>query len=385
MVTALSVDQLVVRYGAVSALDGISLQVGRGEVLAVLGPSGSGKTTLLNAVAGFVPISGGEIRIDDILVASGRRSLPIEQRGVGVVFQSYGLWPHMDALDTVAYPLRRQGMDKAEARARAAELLERVGLAGFEHRRPNLLSGGQQQRVGLARALARKPRLFLFDEPTANLDSGLRAGLQSQIREQLERTEAAAVYVTHDPVEAFAVSDRIAAIRDAHLVQVATAKEIYAHPADAWIARLTGPCSLVDADVLDSSTVRVGGVVVCGVILGGANQQSSGGAAQIARRDVSLAVRPEWIRLDAPGALPLDATVETVAFAGAEMVCTLAGGGRSLAVHVPGSTDIRAGDRVSWGLTQACVLDRSAPPAGDTATAPPAAAPTEPAMPTARS
>ncbi len=375
--TALSVDRLVVRYGAVSALDGISLQVGRGEVLAVLGPSGSGKTTLLNAVAGFVPISGGEIRIDDMLVASGRRSLPIEQRGVGVVFQSYGLWPHMDALDTVAYPLRRQGMDKAEARARAAELLERVGLAGLEHRRPNLLSGGQQQRVGLARALARKPRLFLFDEPTANLDSGLRAGLQSQIRKQLERTEAAAVYVTHDPVEAFAVSDRIAAIRDAHLVQVATAKEIYAHPADAWIARLTGPCSLVDADVLDASTVRIGGAVVRDVILGG--------AAQPPRNDVSLAVRPEWIRLDAPGALPLDATVEAVAFAGAEVVCTLAGGGRSVVVHVPGSTDIRTGDRVSWGLTRACVLSPGTqPPVDDTASAHPVASPTEPAVPTAR-
>lgn len=353
--TALKVDQLVVRYGAVNALDRVSLQIGNGEVLAVLGPSGSGKTTLLNAVAGFVPISGGEIRIDDRLVASERRSLPIEQRGVGVVFQSYGLWPHMDAVDTVAYPLRRQGMSKADARARAAELLERVGLAGLEHRRPNLLSGGQQQRVGLARALARKPRLFLFDEPTANLDSGLRAGLQSQIREQLDRTEAAAVYVTHDPVEAFAVSDRIAAIRDAHLVQIATAKEIYANPADAWIARLTGPCSLVDADVLNPSTLRVGGAVIDKVTLGGAHMQAGGTAS--AQSGVPVAVRPEWIRLGAAGELPLAATVRTVAFAGAEMICTLESGGRPIAVHVAGSTEVRVGDQVSWSLTQACVLN----------------------------
>lgn len=367
--TALKVDQLVVRYGAVNALDRVSLQIGNGEVLAVLGPSGSGKTTLLNAVAGFVPISGGEIRIDDTLVASERRSLPIEQRGVGVVFQSYGLWPHMDALDTVAYPLRRQGMNKADARARATELLGRVGLAGLEHRRPNLLSGGQQQRVGLARALARKPRLFLFDEPTANLDSGLRAGLQSQIREQLDRTEAAAVYVTHDPVEAFAVSDRIAAIRDARLVQIATAKEIYANPADAWIARLTGPCSLLDADVLDASTLRVGDAVLDKVSLGGAHRTSGG--APNSRSGIQVAVRPEWIRLGEAGALPLDATVNTVAFAGAEMVCTLQSGSRTLAVHVPGSTEIRTGDQVSWSLTQACVLDPGAAgaPAGASASA----------------
>lgn len=345
---ALRIEQLSVRYGPVTALDRIDLSIEQGEILAVLGPSGSGKTTLLNAVAGFIDVAGGEIWIGDLLVASAKRSLPIEKRGVGVVFQSYGLWPHVNALDTVAYPLRRQRQPVGQARDKARDLLGRVGLAGLEHRRPGLLSGGQQQRVGLARALACHPRVFLFDEPTANLDSGMRAGLQEQIREQQQRTGAAALYVTHDPAEAFVVADRVAAIRDARLVQVATPREIYNNPADEWIARLTGPCSIVAAEVLDDSTVRMAGAAVSSV-----NVHSTDGPQ---RGDTRVVLRPEWVRTAAVGELPLSAVVTAVAFAGAHAVCTLETAGCSLVVHIPGHVVVRPGDEISWAPTTVCQL-----------------------------
>ena len=345
---ALRLENVTVRYGAVTALDGINLAIEQGEILAVLGPSGSGKTTLLNAVAGFIDVAGGEIWIDDTLVASARHSVPIERRGVGVVFQSYGLWPHLNALDTVAYPLRRQRQPRAQARKRAQELLGRVGLSGFEHRRPGLLSGGQQQRVGLARALACHPRVFLFDEPTANLDSGLRAGLQEQIREQQQRTGAAALYVTHDPGEAFVVADRVAAIRNARLVQVAAPRDIYTNPADEWIARLTGPCSIVPAEVLDDTALRIGGVVVTKVALHSTIGVQPG--------EARLAIRPEWVVTGAAGELPLAATVRTVAFAGAHAVCTLETTQGPIVVHAPGSLVTQPGDPISWAPMTACVL-----------------------------
>lgn len=345
---ALRLQQVSVRYGTVTALDRIDLSVEPGEVLAVLGPSGSGKTTLLNAVAGFIDVVGGEIWINDVLVANAQRSLPIERRGVGVVFQSYGLWPHMTALETVAYPLRRQRLPAAQARERAGELLARVGLASLEQRRPGLLSGGQQQRVGLARALACHPRVFLFDEPTANLDSGIRAGLQEQIREQQQSTGAGALYVTHDPAEAFVVADRIAAIRDARLVQIAPAREIYTNPADEWIAQLTGPCAILPAELLDAHTLRVGNAIVSELDLHSARSDHP--------YDGKIAIRPEWVRIGAAGDLPLVATVRTVTFAGAHAVCTLSFATGTIVVHVRGTVTVQPGDRISWCPTAACLL-----------------------------
>ncbi|MBX6370865.1 MAG: ABC transporter ATP-binding protein [Acidothermus sp.] len=350
---ALRVEELTVRYGTTVALENVTLDVEEGEILAVLGPSGSGKTTLLGAIAGFIDVTAGRIWIADRLVAAAGHSMPIERRGVGVVFQNYGLWPHLDALDTVAYPLRRQGFSRHEARARARELLSRVGLAGLEGRRPALLSGGQQQRVGLARALACKPRIFLFDEPTANLDSGLRAGLQTQIREQQQQTGAAAVYVTHDPLEAFAVADRIAAIRDARLVQVATPREIYARPADEWIARLTGPCAILSAQVIDESTIRIGDAELSGVSLHGFDRDPG---------EVRLVVRPEWIRIADDGELPLRATVQSVTFAGAETVCLLTTATGPVTARLAGEVDLHPGDAVSWTIVGASVLAASIRP-----------------------
>ncbi len=166
-----------------------------------------------------------------------------------MVFQHYGLWPHMDALETVAYPLRRAGEGRSAARARAGELLEQMHIGHLAGRRPAELSGGEQQRVGLARALARRPAVYLLDEPTAHLDTVLKADLQAELAGRMHADGAAAIHATHDVEEALAVADRVVLLRDGSVVQVDTPRDVYARPADEWAARLTGPASFVEGQV----------------------------------------------------------------------------------------------------------------------------------------
>jgi osmoprotectant transport system ATP-binding protein len=229
---------LSVRHGEVVALDRLDLVVERGETVAVLGPSGAGKTTLLHAVAGFVPLSAGSVHIDGAEVGSPARVTPPERRRVGVVFQQYALWPHMTAVATVAYPLRRRGLDAREATRAALDLLDRMGVADLADRRPAEMSGGQQQRVGVARALAASPRLMLLDEPFAALDPLTRDRLQQsflRIRRQLGLTS---IFVTHDMGEALLLGDRIAVMREGRLVQVGTPLELVQQPADDYVRQL---------------------------------------------------------------------------------------------------------------------------------------------------
>ncbi len=272
---ALDCRGVTVDFGATRAVDGVDLQVSPGEVLALLGPSGSGKTSLLHAFAGFLAPSSGSIRIAGQEVSGPRWALPPERRSIGLVFQSYALWPHLTALDTVAYPLERRGNSKKAARAAAYTLLEHVGLAALASRRPHELSGGEQQRVGLARALAGSPSLFLLDEPTANLDAALKPLLQEHILRQQHLTQAGAVYVTHDPTEAFAVAQRIAVLRGGRVLQIADPVTIYSEPTDAWVAGLTGPCSALPTADYHLSCRRRGGVRLQGstAVLPGGHQR----------------------------------------------------------------------------------------------------------------
>jgi ABC-type Fe3+/spermidine/putrescine transport system ATPase subunit len=276
---ALEIDALGVSYGAAPVLDQFSLDVGPGEAVAVLGPSGVGKSTLLHTVAGFVRPDAGEIRMDGRVVAAARHSDPPERRGVGMVFQNYALWPHLTALDTVAYPLRRAGRSRRDARGRAAELLDLMAIGHLAGRRPAQLSGGEQQRVGVARALAREAQLYLFDEPTAHLDTALRAALQDELANQRAALGAAILYSTHDVAEAFAVADRVALVRDGAVLQVGPPEQIYEQPRDLWAALLTGVAS-----TLQAALVPAGGSTVA--------LPPSG----------TVLVRPEWVRLG--GALP---------------------------------------------------------------------------------
>ncbi len=209
LVPAVACRDVRVAYDRSVAVDGVTIDVAAGELVALLGPSGSGKTTLLSAIAGFLPVSGGEIVLDGRVASGPRRHDPPERRHIGYVFQGHALWPHLSAQDTVAYPLRRQGLDRSEARREAWALLDRLGIGGLAARRPAELSGGEHQRVGLGRALARRARVLLFDEPTANLDAELRATLQEEIAVQRRESGAAALYATHDTAEALALADRV--------------------------------------------------------------------------------------------------------------------------------------------------------------------------------
>jgi ABC-type Fe3+/spermidine/putrescine transport system ATPase subunit len=242
---ALEVDGLRVEYGEVVALRDVDLSVAAGEVLALLGPSGSGKSTLLHAVAGFLAPSAGEIRLNGRQVASPGRAEPPESRDVGVVFQDYALWPHLSALDTVAYPVRRRGVYRTAAREAAREILERLHVAHLADRRPAELSGGEQQRIGLARALARGASLYLFDEPTAHLDTQVRSVFLEELVSRQRESGAAALYATHDAEEALGLADRVALLSAGRVVQVGTPAQVYAEPVDVWAARLTGTASVL--------------------------------------------------------------------------------------------------------------------------------------------
>lgn len=219
-----------------------AIEVRPGEVLAVLGPNGSGKTTLLRAIAGLAPIDAGHIAIGDTVLddPSNGVHVPPEDRPIGVVFQSYLLFDHLSAIDNVAFGLRARGTAKAEARRRAAEWLDRVGLADHGRSRPRHLSGGQAQRVALARALAVDPHILLLDEPLAALDASTRRQVRRDLRHHLDGFEGVRVLVTHDAVDAYALADRVAILDHGALVQCGTIEEITAHPRSRYVAELVG-------------------------------------------------------------------------------------------------------------------------------------------------
>ena len=242
MASPISIASLTKTYpgGSVPALKAVSLDVAPGTFLVLLGPSGSGKTTLLRCLAGIERIDSGSLAIGSRVVADGRSHVPPEQRDLSMVFQDYALWPHMTALDNVAFALRRRRLPRAECRVRAASMLDRVGLSEFAKRYPNELSGGQQQRVALARALIADTGLILCDEPLSNLDADLRERMRVEISSLVREAGATTVYITHDQAEAFALADHIGVLEEGVLVQSGSPEDVYNHPATPFVARFTG-------------------------------------------------------------------------------------------------------------------------------------------------
>jgi iron(III) transport system ATP-binding protein len=238
----ISVVSLTKTYpgATVPAVKSVSLDVAPGTFVVLLGPSGSGKTTLLRCLAGIERIDSGSLSIGSRVVADGRSHVPPEQRDLSMVFQDYALWPHMTALDNVAFALRRRRLSRPECRARAGSMLARVGLAEFARRYPNELSGGQQQRVALARALIADTGLILCDEPLSNLDADLRERMRVEISSLVREAGATTVYITHDQAEAFALADHIGVLEEGVLVQSGSAEDVYHHPATPFVARFTG-------------------------------------------------------------------------------------------------------------------------------------------------
>ncbi|MDH6697129.1 ABC transporter ATP-binding protein [Streptomyces griseoviridis] len=304
----------------------VTLTAAPGDVVALLGPNGAGKTTALRALAGLVPLSDGHLRLDGTVLTR----TPPESRPVGVVFQDYLLFPHLSALDNVAFGPRCQGASRSEARARAAGWLERMGLAEHGGAKPRRLSGGQAQRVALARALATRPRLLLLDEPLAALDARTRLDVRAQLRRHLAEFEAVAVLVTHDPLDAMVLADRLVVIEDGTVVQEGAPSDIARHPRTDYIAQLVG-LNLYRGRA-EGHTVRLATgptVTVTELLPGDVFVAFPPSAVTLHReRPVGVSARNLWrcevaglethgdlIRADLTGELPLAADLTTVAAA----------------------------------------------------------------------
>jgi thiamine transport system ATP-binding protein len=253
VLSVLRIEDVTVGFDGENALEGASLDVTRGEIVTVLGPSGSGKTTLLRVIAGLQAPDEGRILLDNEDLAG----VPPHRRGIGLVFQDHALFPHRDVFGNVSFGLRMRGDSPTKTEARTAELLELVGLAGFEKRSVGTLSGGEQQRVALARALAPEPRVLLLDEPLGSLDQRLRDRLLDDLARLFEELALTAVYVTHDQTEAFTLGDRIAVMRAGRVVQVATPDELWAQPLDEDVARFLGLSNVAGGEIIRPEAVTV--------------------------------------------------------------------------------------------------------------------------------
>ncbi|MEE1772480.1 ABC transporter ATP-binding protein [Streptomyces sp. JV185] len=304
----------------------VALTVAPGEVVALLGPNGAGKTTALRALAGLTPLTGGHLRLD----GAALERTPPESRPVGVVFQDYLLFPHLTALDNVAFGPRCQGASKTQARARAAQWLERLGLADHCGAKPRRLSGGQAQRVALARALATRPRLLLLDEPLAALDARTRLEVRTQLRRHLAEFEAVAVLVTHDPLDAMVLADRLVVVEHGEVVQEGGPSDIARHPRTDYIAQLVG--LNLHRGQADGHTVRLdsGPVITTAEVLSGPvfvafppsavtlhrGRPTGSSARNVWRCEVAgLETHGDQIRAALTGELPLAADLTTVAAA----------------------------------------------------------------------
>jgi iron(III) transport system ATP-binding protein len=256
-VPAVELWNLYKAFHSVPAVCGIHLAVQEGELLALLGPSGCGKTTTLRMVAGFEVPTAGEIRIRGRTVSGPGCFVPPEGRNVGMVFQSYAVWPHMTVEANVGYPLRLRGLPAAERRARTRRVLELVQLPGLEGRFPHQLSGGQQQRVALARALNMEPALLLLDEPLSNLDAQLRKEMRVEIKALQRRLGIAILYVTHDQEEALTMADRVAVMGRGLIHQVGSPQEVFEQPGDRFVAEFMGCTTFLPCEVVGSNRVRL--------------------------------------------------------------------------------------------------------------------------------
>ncbi len=344
----LAIDGLRKQFGQLEVLDRVFLEVGRGEVLALLGPSGSGKTTLLRLLAGFETADAGTIKVEGRNVTT----LPAVRRGFGMVFQHYALFPHLTVSGNVAFGLEARGeKDPATLRRRVAEALALADLEGFEGRRIGELSGGQQQRVALARALAPGPRLLLLDEPLSNLDPALRERTRRELRRTIERIGITTVLVTHEQEEAFDLGDRVAVLWRGRLQQVGAPEDLYLEPANRFVATFVGRSSLVPGTVRladHAGRVLVRLAQADGPVWGAAEVEG------LAEGDgVELAVRPESLRLAPAAERPAEGLAGRVTarrYGGAwtSYLVEAQLGGRAIEVEVLGAHDAaRVGDEVA--------------------------------------
>lgn len=287
---SIRVQQLTKRFGDVTALQGLDLEIGAGELFFLLGPSGCGKTTLLRSLAGFYIPEEGKILFGEEDVTR----LEPHKRNTGMVFQSYALWPHLTVAENVAFGLEERKLPKDEIQQRVKEALASVRMDRYAERKPNQLSGGQQQRVALARALVIRPRCLFLDEPLSNLDAKLRLEMRTEIRRVCKEFKLTAVYVTHDQKEALSVADRMAILDGGRILQVGTPREVYRRPHDRVVAHFIGETDFIAGRVASISDTGIEVTTACGVFHGVWGDAARPGSVG---QEVTLSIRPECWKL----------------------------------------------------------------------------------------
>jgi putative spermidine/putrescine transport system ATP-binding protein len=312
------------------ALEPATLDIARGETLVLLGPSGCGKTTMLRIIAGLeLPDMGGRVLFD----GRDMTSVPIERRNVGMVFQSYALFPNMSVSDNIGYGLKIRGVRKEERASRVAELVALTNISGLENRRIDQLSGGQRQRVALARAVAIRPGILLLDEPLTALDAALRDRLRGELNRLLRALGITTIYVTHDQSEAMELGDRIVVMQKGAIAQIGSPREIYFTPKNRFVAEFIGAANIIEAPIENGQLVLPGG------------RQPIGGDANVSAA-VAM-IRPETIRVVEAGSAPLSGLVDSVSFIGDRQRMVVSGAsGKLLTVDAPNTVQAKAGERV---------------------------------------
>lgn len=331
-------------YGRQGVVNDLSLTLKKGQIGCLLGPSGCGKTTVLRCIAGFEPISAGEIRVNSVVVSNAGFCMPPEQRHIGMVFQDYALFPHLTVAANIGFGLHR--VQKTERGSRIAELLQTVGLADAAEKYPHELSGGQQQRVALARALAPRPDLLLLDEPFSNLDVTLRERLSLEVRDILKSQNATAMLVTHDQDEAFAIADEIGVMHRGEIQQWDTAYNLYHKPSNRFVANFIGQGVFLSGRILDPRHVEI----ELGILTGQVQHECEPDCQLCVKgHPVDVLIRPDDIVHDDTS--PIQAAVVHKAFRGADILYTLRLPGGSTALSlVPSHHNHAIGEKIGIRL-----------------------------------
>ncbi|MFT5540154.1 MAG: iron(III) transport system ATP-binding protein [Alphaproteobacteria bacterium] len=345
-------------FGALRAVDGIDLHIQDGEMVTLLGPSGCGKTTTLRMIAGLEVPDGGQIRIGDMTVFDATHDLNVapERRDLGMVFQSYAIWPHMTVMQNVGYPLRMRGMGADEQRRRVGAVLKQVGLGGLEETPATNLSGGQQQRVALARALVFEPRVLLLDEPLSNLDAKLREHMRFELRIMQRRLGVTALYVTHDQEEALTLSDRVVVMRGGLIEQMGAPSEIYESPATRFVAEFIGKANFITAagDVTrngDEASVPLTTYDGTMTVTLDADAVRGGNTAD---EPTSLFVRPENIRIESRDTAPGNGEIR---IAGRVLGRAYLGDHAEYLIGINEETDVRVPAGIDAGWAEGANVD----------------------------
>ena len=336
---AITCQALSKRYGTVTAVDALDLAIAEGEFMVLLGPSGCGKTTTLRCVAGLERPDAGVIAVGDRVLFDSSKgvAVPLNERGIGMVFQSYAIWPHMTVFENIAFPLRvakGQRPGREEVRSLVEQALSTVGLSGYGDRPATRLSGGQQQRVALARAIVHRPKLLLLDEPLSNLDAALREEMRVELRRLQQQIGVTTIYVTHDQSEALAMSDRIAVMEKGRIVQMGDPREIYFRPANMFVASFIGAANLLRGVCESAVAAGAEGTVR---LADGSRIGSLFPAGGATGQETTVSVRPESILLVGSDAGVLRGTVSAASFLGGSARYDVAVG--DLVIRVVGSAE----------------------------------------------